>query len=164
MSESRVQDSVVIERTFDAPIDLVWRMWTEPEHFKVWFGPDGVAIPVAKMDVRVGGTRLVCMEVQSPAGPMRMWFTGEYLEVIEHERLVYTESVCDENGNVAVPSDVGMPAEHPMTTEIRVELVTVAGRTRMLMTHAGIPADSPGAAGWTMAFDKLTAYIASRVE
>jgi len=84
------QDAVVIERSFDAPMDLIWEMWTDPDHFKAWYGPDGATIPGAKMDVRVGGTRLVCMEMQSPAGPMQMWFTGEYREVVENERLVYT--------------------------------------------------------------------------
>ncbi len=48
-------DRVVIERTFAAPVDLLWKLWTDPEHFKAWYGPDGAAIPVAKMDVRVGG-------------------------------------------------------------------------------------------------------------
>ena len=64
------QDAVVIERSFDAPIDLIWQMWTEPEHFSAWYGPEGASIPVAEMDVRVGGTRLVCMEVRTPGGPM----------------------------------------------------------------------------------------------
>ena len=153
------QDAVVIERSFDAPMDLIWEMWTDPDHFKAWYGPDGATIPGAKMDVRVGGTRLVCMEMQSPAGPMQMWFTGEYREVVENERLVYTESMSDEHGKASPPSQFGMPESHPMTTEVRVELEDIDGRTRMVMTHAGIPADSPGAAGWTMAFDKLAAAI-----
>ena len=59
-------------------------MWTEPEHFRSWYGPDGATIPVAKMDVRVGGTRLVCMEMQTPNGAMQMWFTGEYREVVDN--------------------------------------------------------------------------------
>ena len=46
-----------------------------------------------------------------------------------------------------------------MTTEVRVELEDVGGRTKMVMTHAGIPGDSPGAAGWTMALDKLAAHV-----
>jgi uncharacterized protein YndB with AHSA1/START domain len=161
MTDKDSQDAVVIERSFDAPVDLIWQMWTDPEHFKAWYGPAGAAIPVAKMDVRVGGTRLVCMEVQAPAGPMQMWFTGEYREVVESERLVYTESMCDENGNVSSPSDMGMPPGHPMTTEVRVELEELAGSTKMVLTHTGIPADSPGAAGWAMAFDKLVAYVAT---
>ena len=153
------KDAVVIERNFDAPVDLIWQMWTDPDHFAAWYGPDGASIPVAKMDVRVGGTRLVSMEVTTPGGPMQMWFTGEYREVVENQRLVYTESMSDENGNVLSPADMGMPAGHPTTTEVRVELENVRGHTKMVMTHAGIPADSPGAAGWTMAFDKLAAHV-----
>jgi uncharacterized protein YndB with AHSA1/START domain len=154
-------DSVVMERSFDAPVDLIWQMWTDPEHFRAWYGPDGATIPVAKMDVRVGGTRLVCMEVRSPEGPVQMWFTGEYREVVENERLVYTESRSDENGNLASPSDLGMAEGHPTMTEVIVELEDVDGRTKMVMTHVGVPRDSPGAAGWAMALDKLTAHLQS---
>lgn len=157
------QDAVVIERSFDAPVDLIWRMWTDPEHFKAWYGPDGATIPAAKMDVRVGGSRLVCMEVQSPGGLMQMWFAGEYREVVENERLVYTESMSDENGNLVLPSDMGMPEGHPMTTEVQVQLDEVGGRTTMVMTHTGIPSDSPGAAGWAMALDKLAAQLDAHV-
>ena len=159
---SAPRDAVVIERDFDAPVDLVWKMWTDPEHFKEWYGPDGATIPAAEMDVRVGGTRLVCMEVHAPNGAMRMWFTGEYGEVIENERLVYTESMSDEHGNVASPESMGMPEGHPVTTEVRVELEDLGGRTKMVMTHTGIPTDSPGAAGWVMAFDKLAVHIAAQ--
>ena len=151
--------AVVIERNFDAPVELLWQMWTDPQHFAAWYGPDGATIPVAKMDVRVGGTRLVSMEMQTPNGAMQMWFTGEYLEVVENERLVYTESMSDPHGNVLSPADMGMPEAHPTTTEVRVELEDLGGRTKMVMTHAGIPSDSPGASGWTMAFDKLAAYV-----
>ena len=156
------QDSVVIERDFDAPVDLIWKMWTDPQHVKAWYGPDGASIPVAKMDVRVGGQRLICMEVQMPNGPVQMWFTGEYREVVENERLVYTESMSDENGNVGPAPDPGTPPGHPVTTAVRVELEDLGGRTKMVMTHIGIPADSPGATGWIMAFDKLSAYVAAR--
>jgi uncharacterized protein YndB with AHSA1/START domain len=158
------QDAVVLERNFDAPVDLIWQMWTDPEHFSAWYGPDGAIIPVAKMDVSVGGTRLVCMEVRTPDGPMQMWFAGEYREVVENERLVYSEYISDENGNVISPADMGMPDGHPMVTEVRVDLQDVDGRTKMVMTHSGIPADSPGAAGWTMAFAKLVAYVEAHAD
>jgi uncharacterized protein YndB with AHSA1/START domain len=162
MTESDSSDAVVIDRTFDAPVALIWKLWTEPEHFRSWYGPDGATIPVAQMDVRVGGTRLVCMEMQSPNGRMQMWFTGEYREVVENERLVYTESMSDEHGNVSSAEAMGMPDGHPTTTEIRVELADVGGRTRMVLTHAGIPSDSPGATGWLMAFDKLDRHLERR--
>jgi uncharacterized protein YndB with AHSA1/START domain len=153
------RDALVIERSLDAPVDLIWQMWTDPHHFKAWYGPEGATIPVAKMDVRVGGTRLVCMKMQTPDGAMQMWFTGKYRDVVENERLVYTESMSDENGNVRSASEMGMPEGHPTTTEVRVELEDVGDVTKMVMTHAGIPSDSPGAAGWTMAFDKLAAHV-----
>jgi uncharacterized protein YndB with AHSA1/START domain/DNA-binding transcriptional ArsR family regulator len=154
--------NVMIERSFDAPPDLIWRMWTESEHFAAWYGPTGATIPVAKMDVRVGGSRLVCMEMQTPNGAIQMWFTGEYLEVVENQRLVYTESMCDESGNLMSAADMGMPEGHPMTTEVVVELEQIGTGTKMVMTHVGVPADSPGGAGWTMALDKLTIHVESQ--
>ena len=151
------KDAVMIERSFDAPVDVIWQMWTDPEHFAAWYGPEGATIPIAKMDVRVGGTRLVCMEMQTPDGPMQMWFTGEYLEVLEHQRLVYTEAMSDENGNIT-----SAPRGHPDRTEVRVEFEDLGHRTRVVMTHIGVPADSPGAAGWAMALSKLAAYVEAK--
>jgi len=156
------QDSVVIERTLNAPVTLIWQMWTQSEHFKAWYGPNGANISVAKMDVRVGGRRLVCMEMETPNGLMQMWFTGEYREVVVNERLVYTESMSDADGNVMSPSDMGMPEGHPETTEVILQLEDLGGRTKMVMTHVGIPAGSPGESGWTMALDKMAAYVGSQ--
>jgi uncharacterized protein YndB with AHSA1/START domain len=155
------QQAVVIERIFDAPVELIWQMWTDPEHFKAWYGPQGATIPVATMDVRVGGTRLVCMEMAFPDGPMQMWFTGEYREVVEYQRLIYTESASDEHGNVSSFADIDAVDGHPMMTEVRVELEDIGGRTKQVLTHTGIPADSPGATGWMMALDKLADLVAS---
>lgn len=149
--DNRSRDAVVIERNFDAPVAVLWQMWTDPEHFKAWYGPAGCTIPVATMDVRVGGVRRVCMEMTTPNGPMQMWFTGEHREVVENERLVYTECMSDERGTAD---------GHPDATEVRVELTAVGGGTKMVMTHVGIPAGSPGATGWAMALDKLAAHVA----
>ena len=93
------------------------------------------------MDLSVGGRRLICMA--SPDGSMKMCTTGEHLEVSPTSRLVYTESMADEQGNVVPMGDTG----HPMTTEVTVELENLGGSTKMVLTHAGVPADSPGATG-----------------
>ena len=151
------KDAVVIERTFNAAQDLIWQMWTDPEQFKQWYGPKGFTIPVADMDLRVGGKRLICMA--SPDGSMKMWTTGEFTEIAPTERLSYTESMADENGNVISPAAMGMPEGYPDTTEVTVLLEDIGGRTKMVMTHAGIPADSPGRGGWNQAFDKLADLI-----
>ena len=152
--------SVTLERVLDAPIDLVWQMWTEAEHFAAWYGPMGATVPVIEMDVIVGGGRHFCIEMQTPDGQSRMWFVGEYRVIDPPTRLVYTESMSDPDGNRVSPDAMGMPGGHPEITEVSVELTEVDGRTRMVMTHAGIPADSPGAMGWNMALDKLEAHLA----
>jgi len=158
MSNSTVsEDAVVIERSFDAPADLIWQMWTQPDHFKKWYGPQGFTIPVAEMELRVGSRRLICMA--SPDGSMKMWTTGEFVEIVPNERLVYTESPADENGNVVSPSAMGMPDGYPTTTEVTVLLEELGGRTKMVMTHAGVPAGSGADGGWNQAFDKLADLI-----
>lgn len=146
-------DAVVIERIFEAPVALIWQMWTRPEHFKKWYGPKGFTVPVAEMELRVGGKRLVCMA--SPDGSMRMWTTGEYTEIVPNERLVYTESPADEDGNPVSPAAMGMPEGYPATTVVTVSLEELGGRTKMVMRHAGVPAESGAGGGWEQAFDKL---------
>ena len=162
MSETETSgttQAVVIERTFDAPVELLWQMSTQPRLFAAWYGPDGATVLVTEMDVRAGGRRLVGMEMQTPDGPMRMWFTGTYREVVENERLVYSEYLSDENGNTLAQADGDTGAGHPTTTEVRIELQDHGGRTALRLTHHGIPSDSPGAVGWTMALDKLARAI-----
>ena len=152
-------NAVIIKRTFSAPIERVWSMWTESEHFASWYGPQGASIPVAEMDVREGGKRKIGMQMQTPQGDMTMWMVGEYLTIDPPNLLVYTESLADADGNVMTPEQMGMPEGHPATTEVTVELAEVDGATEMTMTHAGVPADSPGAMGWNMAIDKMTAIL-----
>lgn len=161
-SNDESANDVVIDRSFKAPIDLIWKMWSDPEHFKAWYGPRGATIPVAEFDLRVGGRRFVGMEVNTPNGAMQMWFTGEHRTVDEPVQLAYSESMSDENGNVQSPSSMGMPEGHPTTTEVRVDLAVAGDLTKMVMTHIGIPAGSPGELGWNMAFDKLASYLDSK--
>jgi uncharacterized protein YndB with AHSA1/START domain len=161
MNAMQINDAkdVRIERTFNAPIDLIWAMWTEGEHFANWYGPMGATIPKAEMDVRVGGRRHIAMEMQTPNGAMQMFFVGEYREVSPKTRLVYTESMADADGNTMTAEQMGMPAGAQTETSIVVELEDLDGQTKMTMTHIGVPADSPGAQGWAMAINKMEARV-----
>jgi uncharacterized protein YndB with AHSA1/START domain len=156
-----MSNDIVIERIFNAPIELIWQMWTKPEHFQNWYGPKGATVPVAKMDVKVGGKRLICMEMQRPNGSMKMWSTGEYLEIVPNTKLVYSDSMSDENGNIMSASDMGMPEGFPVTTEVIVVLEDLGGKTKMTMTHAGMPANQGAGGGWEQAFEKMSNYINS---
>ncbi len=149
------QTWVKINREFDAPIETVWSMWTNPELFKQWYGPRGMSVPTAEMDLVVGGTRKVCMEMQSPERTMSMWFIGVYKEVSRPTRLVYTESMCQEDGTIISPQSMGMPEGHPDITEVIVELKAANGKTLMTMVHIGVPEGTAGEGGWNQAIDKL---------
>lgn len=150
---------VKIERTFQAPIDVIWAMWTEAEHFATWYGPMGAKIPHAEMDVRVGGRRRITMAVDTPRGPMEMYFIGEYREVNPKTRLVYTETMAEASGTAMSAEQMGMAPGTPVATEVIVELEDLGDRTKMMMTHVGIPADSPGGQGWAMAMSKLETRV-----
>jgi len=153
---------VVIERVFDAPRELVWRAWTEPEHFMRWYGPAGMMTIVCDVDLRVGGRRLIGM--RSPDG-QEYHTTGVYRELVPPHRFVATESPADTDGNALTPSAYGMPEGMAMETIVTVTLEDLdGGRTRMTLRQAGFPSDdwAQGAGrGWHQALDKLVAVLAA---
>ncbi len=155
------QNWAKVERRFDATMDQVWAMWTDPALFQKWYGPMGMTVPVAEMDVKVGGTRKISMEMVTPDRTMTMWFTGVYKEVTPVTRLVYTEAMCDADGVLIPPAQMGMPEGTPDITEVIVELRDDGGKTAMTMVHVGVPAGSPGEGGWNQAIDKLGEMLAA---
>lgn len=90
-------EDFVISRTFDAPRDLVWKVWTEPEHLAQWWGPKGGTVRVLKLDVRPGG--VFHYALNHPAGS-EMWARFVYREVVPHERLVYVSAFSDPEGGI----------------------------------------------------------------
>lgn len=153
-------NELVITRTFNAPRALVWKAWTEPEHFKKWWGPKPFTAPVVKIDLRIGGSYLYCM--RSPQG-QEFWSTGVYREIVPLARIVATDSFADEKGNVVPASHYGMPGDLPLTFLVTVQFEEEHGKTKMTLRHAGMPAgqmsDSAGA-GWNESFDKLAELLA----
>jgi uncharacterized protein YndB with AHSA1/START domain len=145
---------LVIERIFDAPRELVWRAWTQPEFVMRWWGPKGYTTPSCKIDLRVGGTFFYCM--RSPEG-QDFWATGVYREIVEPERIVCTDSFADEEGNVVPASHYGMPGDIPLEMLITVTFEEYEGKTRMTLRHVGLPEAIEGDAGtgWNESFDKL---------
>lgn len=94
---------LVIERSLDAPRDLVWQGWTMPEHISKWWGPAGWVTTIYKMDVKPGGIWHYCMrpaKANEPAGKQESWGLATYREVINPERLAYTDSFSDKDGNI----------------------------------------------------------------
>jgi uncharacterized protein YndB with AHSA1/START domain len=114
---------LTIERTFDAPRQLVWATLTSPAHIHNWWGPHGTHATAEEMDVRPGGR----WRIASAEGGTSVAFFGEFLEVEAPERLVRTSS----------PDIPEIPAGGPPAVEA-ITLEDVGGRTKMVY-HARFP-------------------------
>ncbi len=158
--EMAAERELVITRVFDAPRDLVWKAWTDPERVMRWWGPKNFTAPVSKINLRVGGTYLNCM--RSPEGK-DFWSTGVYREIVPLKRLVCTDSFADEKGNVVPASHYGMEGYWPLELLITVTFEETGGKTTMTLRHEGMPAGQSrelAEAGWNESFDKLAEYLA----
>src|SRR5260370_32009472 len=90
------EHELVLTRVFDAPRELVFKVWTDPKHVARWWGPHRFTNPVCELDLRPGGAILI--HIRSPDGivyPM----TGVFQEVVPPERLVFTSAALDSDGN-----------------------------------------------------------------
>lgn len=142
------EPELVMTRVFDAPRDLVFKAWTEPEHLERWQGaPRGFTVPTHEADIRPGGTYRVCM--RSPEG-VDHWLQGVYREVVEPERLVFTHVWLDAAGN---------PGKETLVT---ITFADRGGKTELTLRQTGFK--SVGSRdghneGWTSTFDRLAEYL-----
>jgi uncharacterized protein YndB with AHSA1/START domain len=146
---------LIITRNFNAPRALVWKAWTDPEHFMRWWGPKDFTSPVCKIDLRVNGKYLYSM--QGPDGQI-FWSTGVFLEIIEPEKLVFTDNFADENGNVVSASEHGLGDYPAVEFIITILLEEENNTTKLTLKHEGLPEGEMTemtAAGWNESFDKL---------
>jgi uncharacterized protein YndB with AHSA1/START domain len=152
----RTQHELNITRVFDAPRELVWKAWTDPEHLKQWFGPRQFESLDLTVDVRAGGKwrdRLHSDGFTDSAGEWRtadVWQGGEYMEVIEPERLVFTFHW--EEGS-------GLP-EHD--TVVTITFQEHGGKTTMNFHQAFFVTleDRDGhMKGWNSSLDKLEEFL-----
>ncbi len=153
------KEEVIITRIFDAPRDIIWKAWTDPEMSKRWWGPKNFTAPVAAFDLRVGGKYLNCM--RGPDGK-DYWSTGIYREIVPGERLVMTDSFADEKGGVVPASYYGMTGDWPLELLVTMTLEEAGGKTKMVLRHEGIPSGlmrEMTETGWSESFDKLAESI-----
>jgi uncharacterized protein YndB with AHSA1/START domain len=124
------RQEVVITRDFDAPRELVFKAWSDPEHLMRWFAPKGCTTHFSKMDFRQGGVFHSC--IRNPR-VHDCWCKGVYREIVVPERIVYTLAVSDENGNLVEPVDVGMDQDWPRETIVTVTFAEHEGRTKLTL-------------------------------
>src|SRR5437588_9977748 len=93
---------LMIARTFDAPRELVWKAWTDPELLKQWWGPNNVTIPECEVDLRVGGKFYIVMEAGEAMGPYKgtKWpMLAEFTVVEPNSKLAYRAKAWTEGQN-----------------------------------------------------------------
>ena len=144
---------IVITRVFDAPRELVFKAWTDPKQMARWWGPKGFTNPVCKLDARVGGAWHIVM--RSPDGA-EYPCGGVYREVVDPERLVFTNIATDKDGN---------PVIDGLTTVLFAEQ---GGKTKLtLQTRGTAVVDYAAAylkgmeAGWSQSLEKLDDLLAN---
>ena len=131
----------IISRVVDAPRELVWRAFIEPEHLAAFWGGPGITVPVESvaMDVRPGGVfELTMVAPDGTELPNR----GEYVEVDEPRRIVFTEP------------DTGITAT--------ITFAEVEDKTEVTIHQVGVPERFLGPeaeAGFAAMFDKLEALL-----
>jgi uncharacterized protein YndB with AHSA1/START domain len=141
---------ITLVRTFDAPRELVFRMWTEPRHLAQWWGPHHFDNPVCEADARVGGAILIHM--RAPDGKAHV-MGGVYREITPPTRIVFTTSV-DDNGvrlleghNVVTFEEVG--GKTKMTLQAKVSGFTDIAKAMV----GGFDA------GWSQSLEKLQTLV-----
>ena len=151
---------IVITRVFDAPRELVFQAWTQPDRLMRWWAPKGFTTPACTVDLRPGGAFHYCM--RTPDG-LEIWGIGIYRVIVEPERIIYTDAFADAEGNAVPPSHYGMSAEHPAETLVEVTFDERDGGTLVTLRHS-IPVSTAerGAAGqgWNEMLDRLAEELA----
>lgn len=146
--------TLIIRRMLNAPPELAFRAWTAPEHIKQWMRPEpGMEIPLAKMDLRVGGKFRI--QMRKPDGE---YFTaaGEFREVKAPERLVYTWD-WEKDGRGEEFGEL-----EGKTSLITIEFIKRGKQTEFVMTHtrfATVDARDNHARGWGRAVDTFSAHV-----
>ena len=163
MTKNTVNETerMVVTRVFDAPRELVWKAWTDPEYVMQWWGPKGFTAPFCEMDFRVGGKSLCCMK--APDG-QEFWNAIEYHEIVLHEKIVYSMYFSDSKGYKVEPEEYGI--EHESIDDARdVVLFEDLGNGQTKLTHIGnepmeSAKNSGQLEGWNQILDKIAEVLA----
>jgi uncharacterized protein YndB with AHSA1/START domain len=143
-------NELVINRVFNAPRDIVWKAWTDPEQLKEWSAPNGFTLPISEGDLRPGGAWRAQMRKDDGT---ELDLGGVYREIAAPERLVFTHVWMDENGK---------PGPETLVT---VTFTDRGGKTEMNFRQSGfdsVESRDGHSEGWTECFDKLAELLKKR--
>jgi uncharacterized protein YndB with AHSA1/START domain len=150
---------LTLTRTFDAPLELVWKAWTDQELVSKWWGPNGVTNPTCEIDATPGGIFHIVMLAGADLGPMagQKWpMLGSFTEVQEPEKLVITSSALDEHDQPFIENTFTVTfkeVDQKTTVTVHVEVTKAAESAKMALQGMEM--------GWNQQLDKLVQFVAS---
>jgi len=142
------ENELVITRVFNAPRELVFKVWTDPQHFGRWFGPKEYPAADVNIDVRPGGAWRA--HLKSIGSEPDLWVGGVYREIVAPERLVFTFA-WEEEG------------ERGLETVVTMTFEKQGAKTRLTMRQAPFQSAEQRDGhnyGWNSAFDRLDELLA----
>ncbi len=157
--------AIEITRLFNAPRDMVWKAWTDPEMIKQWWGPEGFSAPSITVDLRVGGKYVFAMQgPKDSEWDKVMYSAGVYKEIVPNEKLVVTDYFSDEEGNKLPPMTFGQDKNFPDEMTVTVLFTeTTDGKTELVLKYPKPETEEQMKAmiasqmedGWNSSLDKL---------
>lgn len=155
---SAKRKTITIHRTFDLPLTVMWRAWTNEDTLKKWWGPNNFTCPRFIINFNVDGEYLAAMQNEKEG--KISWSTGVYKEIVQHRKIVMTDNFSDGQGNVISAQEAGMPGDWKQPLLITVEFMDHKddkGKTDFSLTQEDLPEEvyEDCIKGWQESFDKL---------
>jgi uncharacterized protein YndB with AHSA1/START domain len=142
---------LTINRTFNAPLSLVWAAWTDVEHIKNWWGPKGFTNPVCNWNPETGSK--IYIEMKAPDGVLYP-MDGEFSEIKLHEKIVFSAGALDKSGKrlFDIQNTIHFMEEGDKTKlTLHFEISNI--------TAEGAPYLKGQEMGWNMSLDKLAILL-----
>ncbi len=165
MENKAVKQDLVITRVFDAPVERVWKAWSDSSDVMKWWGPEHFSCPLAKLDFREGGVSLVAMRPPKEFGDQDFYSTWTYQRIVPLERIEYIHNLADANGQKIDPVSVGMPPDFPKDQPHSITFKSLgANKTELTVTEYGWSVGQMmdmSRMGMEQCLDKMAAIFAS---
>jgi uncharacterized protein YndB with AHSA1/START domain len=155
------EPTLVVTRVFDAPRQLVFKVWTDPKHVVHWWGPGNFTVPFVEIDLRPAGAFRFCM--RAPDGKDH-WNKGVYHEVVAPERIVQSMFFSDPEGNTVPPTYYGMGPDFPYEMRDVITFEVHEGDKTRLTLRRGTPLSISKRyredQGWSQSLDRFARELA----
>ena len=157
---------LVITRVFDAPVESVWKAWTDPEQVMRWWGPTSFTSPSCKIDFREGGKFVFHMRAPKDfQGGQDFYTSGVYKKIVPLKLIEFDQGLADKDGNRIDPATMGMPADFPKEIPSALAFKRVGDKTELTATEYGWTVGQMrdmSEAGLSQCLDKLAEVLARR--